>query len=332
MTARTAGSTRKTTEPRKTGNLTEILRKAPNPPKITGVSRALKSNAERKEPASQSDRDVQEQKDRQEFTDLVEALIPQHAENIESAGGSWDQIVRFANLFSREYFPLNEYWIEYLTEHYRQEDELDDDERMNAYQLIMQAIPVGLIGIEDEHLHEIWDGNQRDGLGLAALLVRFHSYGEHHRRDIEGMRQQWLDAAQTVVPQEVLERIPEWGIPIEQIEKAMQGTPLEGITRACEYIGKCTGNAFLDETLEEESGQEYSDPWTIQNVRTIRDEWIAAQAIMEQEKPALEWLERDPGGNFEKLLDFLLERIPPHELRTEAEHAEAGQNTEMEQA
>ena len=243
------------------------------------------------------------------FENLVDRLMPQHANRIQEAGNTWQQITMFAEIFSQEHFPLNEGWLEMVAEHYLEMDE--DDEPENGHEFILRGIPVQIMGVEDEELHEIWNYNQRRGTAMAALLVRFQVFNEHHQREIEGMRQQWLEsAAMESIREETLARIPPGGIPLEDIQEAVRGTPLEGLARACEWLTHNTGNLFLDESIDEETELEYRDAWSPENIQEIQECWNQARAMMDQEQPVMEWLERNPARNFDKLLDFIMDRIP----------------------
>ena len=305
----------------------DILRDWDRPAKLNKVLEKLSRSDSQGEQLSA--RDYERVAERM-FENLVDRLMPQHANRIQEAGNPWQQITMFADIFSQEHFPLNEGWLQMVAEHYTEMDE-EEEETENGHEFILRGIPVQIMGVEDEELHDIWNYNHRRGTAMAALLVRFQAFNEYHQREIEGMRQQWLEsAAMESIREKTLARIPPGGIPLEDIQEAVRGTPLEGLARACEWLTHNTGNPFLDESIDEEMELEYRDAWTPENIQEIQGCWNQARAMMDQEQPVMEWLERNPARNFDKLLDFIMGRIP---VRTAPQgEGETGENQGEEQA
>ena len=71
----------------------------------------------------------------------------------------------------------------------------------------------------------------------------------------------WLESAAERIPQETLERIPQGGIPLDDLTEALKGTRFEGAAQAASWVFAETGNFFLDHTYEDGNYDGFADPW-----------------------------------------------------------------------
>ncbi len=169
------------------------------------------------------------------FVWLVRRLFPQEAEAALSAPDVRGRVERFANLFGERHFPLYAPYFEfYLTE-----------EEEPAFTALRRGIPFDLMGFGYDGLHEMWDG-YREGLSAMALLVK---PADAYYEGPDGIRVAWLESAAERIPQETLERIPQGGIPLDDLTEALKGTRFEGAAQACSWVLAETGNFFLDQHL-----------------------------------------------------------------------------------
>ena len=239
------------------------------------------------------------------FAGLVHRLFPEEAEAMLSAPDVRTRVERFAGLFGERHFPLYAPIIEFWTE--------DDDEP--PWSWLRKGIPFDLMGFGYDDLHEMWDG-YRDGVSAMALLVR--SSDVHH--DVsDGLRVAWLESAATRIPQETLQRVPQGGIPLDDLTRALKGTRFEGAALACSWVHAETGNFFLDHNFEDGYYDGFCDPWDDDIIAEGTEEWRKASALMDSVYRLTGWLEEDLPGRFAEMLDFILPRLPD-ELKEENEH------------
>ena len=148
------------------------------------------------------------------FTGLVRRLFPQEAETALSAPDVRTRVERFANLFGERHFPLYAPMIEFWTD--------SDDEP--PWSWLRRGIPFELMGFGYDGLHEMWNG-YREGLSAMALLVR---PPDAYYDGPDGLRVAWLESAAERIPQETLQRVPEGGIPLEDLTEALKGHEVRG--------------------------------------------------------------------------------------------------------
>ena len=182
------------------------------------------------------------------FVGLVRRLFPQEAEAALSAPDVRGRVERFANLFGERHFPLYAPFIEFWTE---------EEGEQPPWSWLRQGIPFDLMGFGYDGLHEMWDG-YREGLSAMALLVK---PADAYCDGPDGIRVAWLESAAERIPQETLERIPQGGIPLDDLTDALKETGFEGAAQACSWVLAETGNFFLDHTYEDGSYDGFSDPW-----------------------------------------------------------------------
>ena len=126
----------------------------------------------------------------------------------------------------------------------------------------------------------------------------------------DGLRVAWLESAAERIPQETLERVPEGGIPLEDLTGALKGTRFEGAAQACSWVLAETGNFFLDHNYEDGSYDGFADPWDDDIIAEGTEEWRKANALMDAVSRLTDWLEEDLPGRFAEMLAFVLERVP----------------------
>ena len=149
------------------------------------------------------------------FVGLVRRLFPEEAEAALSAPDVRTRVERFANLFGERHFPLYAPFIEFWTE---------DEGEQPPWSWMRQGIPFDLMGFGYDGLHELWDG-YREGISALVLLAR---PADAYYDGPDGIRTAWLESAAERIPKETLERIPQGGIPLEDLAGALKETRFEG--------------------------------------------------------------------------------------------------------
>ncbi len=74
------------------------------------------------------------------------------------------------------------------------------------------------------------------------------------------------------IPQETLLRVPQGGIPLDDLTGALKGTRFEGAALACSWVLAETGNFFLDHCYDDG----FADPWEDDIVAEGTEEWRKA--------------------------------------------------------
>ena len=231
------------------------------------------------------------------FVGLVRRLFPQEAEVALAAPDVRGRVGRFANLFGERHFPLYAPFIEFWTE---------EEGEQPPWSWLRQGIPFDLMGFGYDGLHEMWDG-YREGLSAMALLVK---PADVYYDGPDGIRVAWLESAAERIPQETLERIPQGGIPLDDLNGALKETKFEGAAQACSWVLAETGDFFLDHTYEDGNYDGFADPWEDDIIKEGTEEWRKAVVLMDSVSRLIDWLEEDLPGRFAEMLDFVLERLP----------------------
>ena len=240
------------------------------------------------------------------FVGLVRRLFPQEAEAALAAPDVRGRVERFAGLFGERHFPLYAPFIEFWTEE-------EEEGEQPPWSWLRQGIPFDLMGFGYDGLHEMWNG-YREGLSAMALLVK-PSDAPYEGPD--GIRVAWLESAAERIPQETLQRVPEGGIPLEDLTGALKDTRFEGAALACSWLLAETGNFFLDNCYDDGSFDGFCDPWEDDIIAEGTEEWRKANALMDSGSQLFDWLEEDLPGRFAEMLDFVLERLPDQQQEKE---------------
>ena len=231
------------------------------------------------------------------FTELVRRLFPEEAEAALSAPNVRTRVERFANLFGARHFPLYAPFIEFWTE---------DEGEQPPWTWLRRGIPFDLMGFGYDGLHEMWDG-YKEGISALALLVKT---SDAFYDGPDGLRTAWLESASGRIPQETLQRIPQGGIPLEDLAEAVKETQFEGAANAGSWLFAETGNFFLDHNYEDGAFDGFADPWEDEIIEEGTQEWQRASALMDSVSQLTEWLEEDLPARFAEMLDFVLPRLP----------------------
>ena len=236
-------------------------------------------------------------------------LSPEEAQEVLEHRNGWNRILRFAELFSRGHFPLDDMYLQSRAESAMEDWDEDENPWDMPYALLRSGIPFELMGFIWEDIHELWD-NIRPGTSAMVMLARApHNTFSTLDPEEEGMRQAWLEAAADHIPQETLEQIPQGGIPLEILEEALRETPLDAVPLEARWMHSCTDNYFLDCTIYEEMFQGFCDPWDDDIIEDARQRWEEARAVMNKTNRLEGWLEEDLAPRFRQMLDFTLERV-----------------------
>ena len=233
------------------------------------------------------------------FAELVRRLFPDEAEAALSAPDVRSRVERFARLFAERHFPLYAPYFEFFLE--------DGDEP--SWTWLRRGIPFDLMGFGYDGLHEMWDG-YRDGISSLALLVKT---SDAFYDGPDGLRTAWLDSASGRIPKQTLIRIPEGGIPLDDLKEALRGTRFEGAALACSWVLAETGNFFLDHCYDDGSFDGFCDPWEEEIIAEGTEEWRKASGLMDSVCKLTEWLEEDLPARFAEMLDTVLPLIAEQE-------------------
>ena len=233
------------------------------------------------------------------FTGLVRRLFPDEAEATLSAPDVRRRVERFADLFRERHFPLYGVFIDLWAD--------DGDDPLWSW--LRQGIPFDLMGFGYDGLHDMWNG-YRDGLSALALLIR---PPDAYYDGPDGLRTAWLESAAKRIPQLTLERVPQGGIPVEDLAQAVKETLFEGAALAASWMLAETGNFFLDHCYEDGSFNGFSDPWEEEIIAEATEEWRRASAVMDSVFKLADWLEEDLPARFAEMLDAILPRLPEQE-------------------
>ena len=230
------------------------------------------------------------------FAGLARRLFPDEAEAALAAPDIRTRVERFARLFGERHFPLYAPFFEFSMD--------EGDEPPWAW--LRRGVPFELMGFGYDALHELWD-RYREGLSALVLLVK--PPDSPYAAD-DGIRVAWLESAAACIPQETLLRIPEGGIPLDDLTEALKGTGFEGAAQACSWVFAETGNFFLDASYEDGEYDGFADPWEDEVIEAGTEEWRKAAALMDAVGRLTDWLEENLPGRFAEMLDFALERVP----------------------
>ena len=238
------------------------------------------------------------------FAELVRRLFPNEAEAALSLPDVRSRVERFARLFAERHFPLYAPYFEFFLE-------VGDEP---SWTWLRRGIPFDLMGFGYDGLHEMWDG-YREGISSLALLVKT---SDAFYDGPDGLRTAWLESASGRIPRETLIRIPEGGIPLDDLKEALRGTRFEGAALACSWVLAETGNFFLDHCYDDGSFDGFADPWEDDIIAEGTEEWRKASALIDSVRMLSDWLEEDLPARFAEMLDTVLPLIPEQEQGKEA--------------
>ena len=249
--------------------------------------------------------------DEEWFIRLMEKYIsPADRQTVLECSNEWERIITFGELFQKEHFPLDTDYLGTMSEWVMEEQREDDEESMlSAYGLLRRGVPFQLMGFDWEDLHELWGGVRR-GMSALVMMGKIPDTGSTYIDDeYRGMWNAWLEAAETYIPRETLELLPPGGFPMEQLDAALEGTPLEPVCMDIRWMYSGTGNFMLDYSIHDEGFTGFYDAWDDELVADSSEVWEEARNIMRRTTELESWLEQDLPGRYRQILEFTLERI-----------------------
>jgi hypothetical protein len=119
-----------------------------------------------------------------------------------------------------------------------------------------------------------------------------------------GARLALYDALRRFIPQDILDRVPEGGLSIDDAQRIFAASRFKPIALFSGMIGCCTGNLFLD-TDEEMLCQGNYPEWDAETVEELKQQWLEAEQIQNEVYTFCAWLERDPVKHFGEVLYFM---------------------------
>jgi hypothetical protein len=216
------------------------------------------------------------------FIALVREFLPERQAEILRQAGPAHQIWSFADHFQDRYFPMPDF--------FRGEAE--------GYGELTARIPVMVCGVSWDDYHEMPESYQ-PGLLLMTYLL------EEPYEDDEGIRVALAEACAQHVTAELLRRVPETGLTREEAHRLLIGTQYEAVALWGDVLALDAGSYFLDTTYE--MADEWIE-WSRENVDQLTRKWQRAELIQDTVASFAKWLEEDPPGRFEELLDFIERR------------------------
>lgn len=233
-----------------------------------------------------------------EFITIVREFLPEREKDILHNPTPASQIAAFASYFEDRYFPL--------------EDNLKMGDIESYYDLI-RGIPVSVYGISWDDYHEI-ASDYREGYQLMTYLIAAPYEGD--------ARIALAEACLQYVPQNLLEQVPEGGIPPDEASRILDGTRYIALAHWGNILWSSTGNFFLD-TCYEELWNEGLPEWSRGTVESLTRQWQQVENIQEEVFNFNTWLEEEPAARFEETLNFILEKRK-HESRKRAKRLPVG--------
>jgi len=228
-----------------------------------------------------------------EFRQLVRMLLPEYESEIMAAPRN-RRVYKFCYYFGQKYYPLP----------------ANTDCHPADW---VNGMPVELLAMSYSAYHEL---QMRPGYLLLLSLVIYPYEGDE--RDIEegnevsfnGARIPLLDMIQRIVGEEIVSLIPKDGWTSEELHRITDGTKYDGVGAFADWACSSTGCVMLDSSYEncdyEEGSGEPTFLWTKRNVDILTEQWPKVQEIRGKIDHIVEWLEAEPEGHFQELLDLLL--------------------------
>ena len=230
------------------------------------------------------------------------ATCPEHATEVLEHRTGLKQIEEFAHWFSRKYFQLSENIIDSFEEQEINRDAKDP----SVWKSLLATVPVELNAIEYEGLDELWEHYDGPVPHLALLAGWDDMYGG----GIDSVHTSWVETAlASSVPPEIIRRIPEKGIHPAVLREALTGTKEEDAMHLIEWVGRETGNMFMDYSNDEFlNGYIYTE-WDEECIAQLTEEWKEAQKIEAAIGRTINRMRDDPVTGLAQVLDFTLARM-----------------------
>ena len=222
--------------------------------------------------------------DYEDFITIIRELLPEREGDILGETTPSTQMASFASSFEERYFPIEPHIRDGVAETY---DELT------------RGIPVIIRGIGYDDLHYIAT-DSRDAIQLMTYLNQ-DPYEDGDTRIA------LAEACERLVPAELLQRVPEGGIRLDELHALLDNTPHKALVIWGDIMNQSTGNVFWDTDCES-YGYNMPVDWSRETVDELTREWHQSDLIDQQISEMVGWLEVDPSGRFDELLNFILQR------------------------
>ena len=228
---------------------------------------------------------LSEMEEYEDFVNLVREFLPEREEDILHELNPCAQMAAFASYFEDRYFPLEDNF------------KLGEGE---SYNDITRCIPVIIRGLSYED-YEYITSDWREGYQLMAYLLE-SPYEEGDTRI------SLAEACEEHVPVELLQRVPEGGLSLDEAHRILDNTPYKALALWADIMCANTGNFFLDTDYEMLwSGGAFPE-WDRETVEILTRQWQQADLIEQEIYDLAEFLEGDPATRFGEILNFILER------------------------
>lgn len=230
------------------------------------------------------------------FVKLVRRFTPEAERDVLAKSSPTDRVYAFAQAFEHRYFPLD--------------IDIVHGGDIEEYAEFTQYIPVVVSGMSEDDYENLSSGDYRIGCQLISYLLADPYMPDrscHSAIVIEhesGARVALYDACNTVVPAELLDRVPEGGLSNDDAHKIFDSTKFEAVAHWSDIIGCCTGNFFLDTDYEMLCQGCFPD-WSVAEVERLTQEWLESEALQAECAKLWEWLDKDPKKHFEEILYFM---------------------------
>jgi hypothetical protein len=218
-----------------------------------------------------------------EFRRIVSDFLPERELDIFHHNTPFEQIASFASYFEDRYVPLDP--------SFRMGD-------IEGYEEITHHLPVTVQGISYDDYHEI-ASDYRTGCQLMTYLVESPYEGDG---DVA-----LAEACEEHVPHTLLERIAGHRLSPNEAHQFFNGTKYEGLAIWADYICANTGNFFLD-TDYEYLWNSIPPDWDRETVESLTTAWQQGERLYRTMMEFAEWLEVDPPGRFQEVIDFIQEK------------------------
>lgn len=223
-----------------------------------------------------------------EFVNVVKELLPDYELAILGAPNRRGRIVNFIHYFEEKFFPLHPSfgWADWIDEY--------------SYYDLLRGIPITSMSFSSYGYHDLPSEE-----GAARKLMSFLVPSPF---DEEAARIPLGESCREYVSLELLQKVPEKGFELKDLEKWLKGTKYDGLFAWAEIVTHEADSEFLawdDEDIY--SGMELP-PWDLENAVWLTEEWNKGQAIWKRANDLLTEVEKDPAGMFEKILNFIFKR------------------------
>ena len=240
--------------------------------------------------------------DLREFKALVHRYTPDQAQQVLTANTPAKQIQAFSGQFSKAYFPLATYIIEF----YSETEATQEDTDRSIWDCFLEKVPLELHGIAFDELHALWEAHDEATTHLALLTGLPYEYNQPET----STHASWVETAlASSVPAEIIQRIPEGGIHPAVLREALSGTKENDALLLMEWVLGTTNNLFMDYSQDDFDEGMISLHWDEETITDLTSEWNESQKIQEAISRTIDRMRDDPVNGLSEVLDFTLARM-----------------------